>query len=62
MPVIVGALGMSKKGTDKHINKIVGSHSWYEIQKIALCGTPYQFSRVQSIWPKNISQKTQEEA
>ena len=25
VPVIVGALGMIKKGTDKHINKTVGS-------------------------------------
>ena len=39
MSVIVGAPGMMKKGTDKHIKKIPGSPSFYEIQKIALCGT-----------------------
>ena len=36
VPVIVGELGMIKKETDKHINKIPGSSSEYEIQKIAL--------------------------
>ena len=30
MPVIVGALGMIKKGTDKHINKISGSPRQYK--------------------------------
>ena len=34
MPVIVGALGMIKKVTDKHIDKILGSYSLYEIQKV----------------------------
>ena len=34
VPVIVGALGMIKKGSDKHINKIPGSPSQYEIQKL----------------------------
>ena len=33
LPIIVGALGMIKKGTDKHINKILGSPSLYEIEK-----------------------------
>ena len=31
MAVIVGAMGMIKKGTDKHSNKIPGL---YEIQKV----------------------------
>ena len=31
VPVIVGALGMIKKGKDKHINKITGSLSHYAI-------------------------------
>ena len=35
--VIVGTLGMIKKRTDRHINKIPGSSSLYEIQKIAYC-------------------------
>ena len=33
VPVIVRALGMIKKGTDKHINRISGSPSRYEIPK-----------------------------
>ena len=43
MPVIVGALGMIKKGTDKHINKIACSSSLCEMQKITLsqnCSSP----------------------
>ena len=31
VPVIMGALGMIKKRTDKHINKITGCSSLYEI-------------------------------
>ena len=45
-PVIVEVLGMIKKGSDKHINKIPDSSSLYEIQKLALCGTPHFFRRV----------------
>ena len=33
VPVIVGALGIIKKGTDKHINKIPDSPGLYKIQK-----------------------------
>ena len=33
VPIIVGALGIIKKGTDKYINKIAGSPKQYEIQK-----------------------------
>ena len=33
VPVIVGALGMIKEETDKHINRISGSLSLYEKQK-----------------------------
>ena len=35
VPLTVRALGMIKKGTNKHINKISGSSSQYEIQTIA---------------------------
>ena len=34
-------LDMIKKGTDKYIDKIPGSSSRHEIQKIALCGTAH---------------------
>ena len=33
MPIIVGALGMIKKGSDKHINRIADNPNQYEIQK-----------------------------
>ena len=36
MPVIVRALGMITKGTDKHINKIPGGPSQYEIPFVEL--------------------------
>ena len=39
VPVIVGALGMIKKGTKKLINKIPGGPYPAEIQKIVLLGT-----------------------
>ena len=60
MAVIVGALGMIKKGTDKHINNIPVSPSLYEIQKIALFRTAYLLRRVLSMWQKNITQKRQQ--
>ena len=43
-PVIVGALGMIKKGTDKHTNKIPGCVSLYEIGKFEIYG-PTHFLR-----------------
>ena len=33
VPEIVEALGIIKKGTDKHTNTIPDNPSWYEIQK-----------------------------
>ena len=33
MPVVMGSLGMMKKGIDKFINKIPGSPGLYEMQK-----------------------------
>ena len=49
MAVIVGALGMIKKGTDKHINNIPVSPNLYEIQKITLFRTAYLLRRVLSM-------------
>ena len=34
VPVMIGALHMIKKGTNKHINQIPGSPSLYEIKKL----------------------------
>ena len=33
IPVVIGALGMIKKGTDKHLKKIPGSPNLDEMQK-----------------------------
>ena len=49
VPVIVRALSIIKKAIDKHINKVPSSHSWYEIQKIALCWTARALRKVLSM-------------
>ena len=41
IPVVIGALGMIKKGTEKHLEKIPGSPNLAEMQKIALKGTAH---------------------
>ena len=46
--VIVEALWMIKKGTDKHSNKIPGSPNLYKIQN-ALCGTAHLLRKVLSM-------------
>ena len=46
VPVIVGALGMIKKETNKRINKLSVSHSRYKIQIITLYRTAYFLRRV----------------
>ena len=41
IPVVIRALGMIKKGTDKHLQKIPGSPNLDEMQKKALTGTAH---------------------
>ena len=41
IPVVIGTLGMIKKGTKKHLEKIPGSLNLAQMQKIALTGTAY---------------------
>ena len=41
IPVVVGALRMIKKGTEKHLEKIPISPNVVEMQKIALKGTAH---------------------
>ena len=41
IPVVIGALGVIKKGTEKHLEKISGSPNLGEMQKIALTGTAH---------------------
>ena len=49
IPVIVGALGMIKKGTQKYVNEIPGNLSLAEIQKIVLSSTAYILRRTLSL-------------
>ena len=39
--VVIGALGMIKKGTEKHLEQILGSPNLAEMQKIGLTGTTH---------------------
>ena len=39
IPVVIGALGMIKKGAEKHLEKIPGSINLAEMQKKVLTGT-----------------------
>lgn len=41
VPIIVGALGMIKKGTQKHLDKVPGGHKLSDIQKIVLNSTAH---------------------
>ena len=49
VPVVVGALSMIKKGTDKYISKILASSSLYEIQNTALGVTTHHLRSLRSI-------------
>ena len=49
IPVMVGALVMIKKGTQKYVNEIPGHLSLAEIQKIVLNSTAYILRRTLSI-------------
>ena len=41
VPVVIGALGVVKKGIEKHIDKIPGKIDITELQKIALLGSSH---------------------
>ena len=49
IPVIIGALGLVKKGMEKYINKIPGHISIQETQKCVLLGTAHILRRILSI-------------
>ena len=49
VPVIIGALGMVKKGVDKYLNMIPGNPSLTEVQKIVLTSTAHTLRRVLSM-------------
>ena len=41
IPVVIGALGMNKKGTQNFIDQIPGKPSFQEMQKIVLTSTSH---------------------
>jgi len=49
VPVVIGALGIIKKGTDDFIKKIPGGITIEELQKIALLGTAHILRKVLSM-------------
>ena len=46
IPVVIGALGTIKKDMDKCSNKIPGSISIHELQKVTLLSTPHLLRRI----------------
>ena len=48
IPVVVGALGLTKKGLDKVTSRIPGNVSTNEIQKITVPGTAHILRKVLS--------------
>ena len=49
IPVVVGALGLLKKGIDRYIDTIPGNINIYEVQKTALLGTANIIRKVLAI-------------
>ena len=49
IPVVVGALGVIRKGTEKQLREIPGNNNPHEIQKTALLGTAHILRKVLSI-------------
>lgn len=49
IPVVIGALGVIKKGTGKYINEIPGKTQLRELQKTTLLGTAHILRKVLSI-------------
>ena len=49
IPVVIGALGMIKKSTEKYLEKIPGSQNLGEMQKITLSGTTHILRKTSSI-------------
>lgn len=49
IPIVVGALGMLKKGFNKYLDQIPGNSNQYEVQKIALTSTAHILRKFLSI-------------
>ena len=49
VPIVVGALGLVKKGTAKHLEKIFGKQNLAEIQKVVITSTAHILRKALSI-------------
>ena len=49
IPIVVGALGLVKKGTAKHLEKIPGKQNLAEIQKVVLTNAAHMLRSVINI-------------
>ena len=49
IPIVVGALGLMKKGTANHLEKIPGKQNLAETQKIVLTSTAHILRKALSI-------------
>ena len=49
IPLVIGALGVIKKGLEKYVDKIPGTASSNELQKITFLGTAHILRKVLSI-------------
>jgi len=49
IPVVIGALGLTKKGMDEYVQKIPGDTKIQELQKITLFGTSHILRKALSI-------------
>ena len=49
IPVVIGALGLVKRGTEDFLDEIPGNPSLREIQKIVLSGTAHVLKKALSI-------------
>ena len=54
IPVVIGALGMIKKGTKKYVNETPGNLSLAEIKKIMLNSTAHILKMTLSLLPETI--------
>ena len=56
MPVVIGALGLIKKGLQKHTEKIPGAININELQKITLLGTAHILRKATVLCKSNASE------
>ena len=61
IPIVVGAIELVKKGTAKHLEKIPGTQSLEEIQKIVLTSTAQQKQQKKIVQNENPKTKKKQQ-